>query len=200
MSALSFFRDRLDCSPPGAASRNAFQLLCWKGRLYSKNNLLQLQNKIRQKLQNMYSRNIAELEDKLKLKEQKLGAMHPEVADSLAQLAYVYFVCERYGEAESLFWRAIMIRSQVFGQEDLSVAHLLSELARLYEFQEQFSEAERLYRLAYAIKSSQLSPCHHETLAAARSVVAICRLQGKHIPEAELERLIRVSIQSALVF
>ncbi len=147
----------------------------------------------------MYSRSIIELEDKLHLKEQKLGSMHPDVAESLAQLAHACFVCQRYVEAESLFWRAVMIRSQIFGQEDLGVAHLLAELARLYEIQEQFDEAERLFRLAYAIKSSGLGPGHLETLAAARAVVTVCRRQGKHIPEAELERLIRVSSQSSFV-
>lgn len=140
----------------------------------------------------MYARNIAELEGKIRTQEKSLGQDHPEVADSLSQLAHLYFVFDRHGDAERVLWRAVSICGRCFGDENLSTATFLSDLGYMYERQERWSEAEHVYRLSYAIRCVVLGSTHREALQTARNIVAMCRAQGKHLPERELERLAKI--------
>jgi tetratricopeptide (TPR) repeat protein len=142
----------------------------------------------------MYSRNIVELEDKIRKQEMTLGPDHPDLADSVVRLAHLCFIFNRYAQAESLYWKAVTIRSRVFGHEHLSVSGLLTDLGLLYQIQLQYAEAEHVFRLAYAIKAANFGSSHDEALGAARNVVAVCRAQQKHISETELERMARVAI------
>jgi tetratricopeptide (TPR) repeat protein len=53
----------------------------------------------------------------LAVREQQLGADHPDVANSLNNLAYLYQVQGRYGEAEPLLLRALQIYETYLGSD-----------------------------------------------------------------------------------
>lgn len=142
----------------------------------------------------MYSRDIVELEDKIRIHESKFGEDDPRLVEPLEELAHLHFMFERFYDAERLLWRAVAICGKRFGSEDLSVTPFLSDLGYLYETETRWSEAEHVYRLAYAIKASRLGPSHRESLLLARNVVAACRAQGKRLSERELERLSRIAV------
>lgn len=142
----------------------------------------------------MYSRDIVELEGKIKSYETKFGEDDPLLVDSLEELAHLHFMFERYYDAERLLWRAVAICGKKFGPDDLSMTPFLSDLGYLYETETRWTEAEHVYRLAYAIKASRLGPSHRESLLLARNVVSVCRAQGKRLSERELERLSRIAV------
>jgi tetratricopeptide (TPR) repeat protein len=94
-------------------------------------------------------------ERSLSIKEQQLGADHPDVATSLNNLASFYYFQGRYNEAEPLFGRSLSIREQQLGADHPDVANSLNNLAGLYESQGRYSEAELLYERAV-----NLHECH----------------------------------------
>lgn len=140
----------------------------------------------------MYTRNIAELEGRLRTEEQSFGEDHPRLADSLGQLAHLYFVFQRNADAERALWRAVTIYGKWYGDENLSTAGLLYDLGQLYESESRWTEAEHVYRLAYAIRCVNLGSTHRDSLQTARNIITMCRAQGKKLPERELERLAKI--------
>jgi tetratricopeptide (TPR) repeat protein len=142
----------------------------------------------------MYSRTIVDLEGKIRTQATVMGCDSLQIADSLCQLAHLYFIFSRYPEAERLLWRAIAIRSKWLGQEHLSVAELHVDLGYLLETQDRYADAEEVYRLAYAIRSVSLGHGHHESLQVGRLIVKVMRAQGRIPLDRELERLSKVAV------
>jgi hypothetical protein len=140
----------------------------------------------------MYSRTIVELEGKIRTQEQSLGEDHPQIADTLGQLAHLYFMFDRAEDAERSLWRAITICGKWFGQENLATAGWLHDLGYMYETQNRWSQAEHVYRLAYAIQCVNLGSTHRESMQTARAIISCCRAQGKNVLERELERMAKV--------
>ncbi len=56
---------------------------------------------------------------------------HPEIADTLHNLADLYGAQGKYEQAEPLYQRALAIREQVLGPEHPATAHTLKSLAEL---------------------------------------------------------------------
>jgi tetratricopeptide (TPR) repeat protein len=83
--------------------------------------------------------------------EARLGPNHPEVAERAMALANIYQSQRRYGEAEALYNRALMIRERAFGSTDPEVAGTLDQLAALYRAQGRTRDAEELSARAAAI-------------------------------------------------
>lgn len=142
----------------------------------------------------MYSRNMVELEDRIRRQENHLGDDHPQLLEGLSQLSHLYFVFGRYDDVERLLWRAVTICSKWFGHEHVSLSCLLVDLGYLYEAQERWAEAEHVYRLSYAIKATNFGVTDQESMKVARSVVRVCRAQNKRLPERELEKLAHTAV------
>ena len=71
---------------------------------------------------------------------------HPDVAQSLNNLALLYMAQGRYAEAEPLYKRALAILQKALGPEHPANATSLNNLALLYHAQGRYSEAEPLYQ------------------------------------------------------
>src|SRR6266540_1243440 len=69
----------------------------------------------------------------LELREKALGPDHPDVAQSLHNLAIIHRLKGDYAKAEPLFQRALDIKEKALGPEHPDVAEFLNLLARLYE-------------------------------------------------------------------
>jgi tetratricopeptide (TPR) repeat protein len=69
------------------------------------------------------------------------GPDHPDVAQSLANLAVLYREQGRYADAEPLFRRALAIWEKALGSEHLRVALALNNLALLYTYQDRYADA-----------------------------------------------------------
>jgi tetratricopeptide (TPR) repeat protein len=92
----------------------------------------------------------------LSIREQQLGADHPDVATSLNNLAGLYQAQGRYSEAEPLYGRSLSIREQQLGTNHPDVATSLNNLAELYRVQKRYEKAETLYVRALQIREEQL--------------------------------------------
>ena len=82
---------------------------------------------------------------------QGLAPKHPEVANSLNNLADLYTIQGHYAQAEPLYRQALAILEENFGPEDSEVAYGLSHLAKLSVIQARYAEAEAMHRRAIAI-------------------------------------------------
>jgi tetratricopeptide (TPR) repeat protein len=124
----------------------------------------------------------------LAIYEQQLGAMHPDTATSLNNLATLYSTQSKYVEAEPLYRRALAIREQQLGAMHPDTASSLDNLALLYSTQGKYVEAEPLYRRALAIYEQQLGPMHPDTALSLNNLAALYDTQRMY---AEAEPLYR---------
>ena len=67
----------------------------------------------------------------MKIRQQVLGAEHPDVATSLNNLALLYKSQGRYTEAEPLYIQALDMIKKLLGAEHPDVATSLNNLASL---------------------------------------------------------------------
>jgi tetratricopeptide (TPR) repeat protein len=124
----------------------------------------------------------------LAIREQVLGPEHLDTAQSLYNLARLYYDEGRYAEGEQLYRRALAIREQVLGPEHLDTAQCLNSLALLYWAWGKDSEAEPLYQRALPIREQVLGPEHPDTAHCLNNLALLYVSQGKY---AEAERLHR---------
>ena len=75
-------------------------------------------------------------------------AEHPDVANSLNNLALLHKGKGQYAKAEPLYGRALAIREKTLGSEHPDVATSLNNLAGLHQAKGEYAEAEPLYQRA----------------------------------------------------
>jgi tetratricopeptide (TPR) repeat protein len=120
----------------------------------------------------------------LQIREQQLGADHPDTATSLNNLAALYYSQGRYPEAEPLYRRSLQIREQQLGADHPDTATSLNNLAALYKSQGRYPEAEPLYRRSLQICEQQLGADHPDTAISLNNLAVLYESQGRY-PEAE---------------
>ena len=121
------------------------------------------------------------LEHALKMREQVLGLEHPDLAQSLNDLAVLYNQQQMDKRAEPLHHRALAIRERALGPEHLHVSQSLHNLGSLYYDQEQYTQAESLYRRALAIRE-EVQEQNPLVFAEALMALGACyNVQGKHV-------------------
>ena len=103
---------------------------------------------------------------------------------SLANLADVYQLQERYGEAEPLIKRSLGIYEKVEGPDHHYVGIVLHTLATLYRAQGRYLDAEPLYKRSLAIREKALGPDHPDVGASLNNLAQLYQSQG-HYAEAE---------------
>ena len=86
------------------------------------------------------------------------GPGHPDVAQTLNNLAGLYQAQARYQEAETLYRRSIAIIEKALGSGHPSIASPLNNLAELYRALGHYPQAETLYRRSLAIFEKALGP------------------------------------------
>jgi tetratricopeptide (TPR) repeat protein len=69
----------------------------------------------------------------LEIKEQQLGAQHPDTALCLNNLAALYRAQSKYEQAESLYRRALLIYEHQLGGAHPDTARCINNLAFLYK-------------------------------------------------------------------
>jgi tetratricopeptide (TPR) repeat protein len=90
------------------------------------------------------------------IREQTLGPDHPDVAQSLNNLALLYNNEGRYADAEPLYKRSLAIYEKALGPEHPDVALSLNNLALLYDNQGRYAEALPLVRKTISNKTAAI--------------------------------------------
>jgi len=116
----------------------------------------------------------------LAIRERVLGPDHPDVAESLNDLAALYCHQGKYKEAEPLSQRALAITEKARGPEHPHVAIRLNNLAALYNEEGKYAEAEPIYQRALAIREKTLGPDHPDVATSLSNLGGLYRNQGKY--------------------
>jgi serine/threonine protein phosphatase PrpC len=116
----------------------------------------------------------------LAIRQEVLGAKHPDTAASLHELANCCMSQGKYSEAEPLFVQAKDIRQEVLGAKHSDTAASLHELANYCMSQGKYSEAEPLFVQAKDIRQEVLGAKHPDTAASLHDLVVCYCYQGKY--------------------
>ncbi|EGN94865.1 hypothetical protein SERLA73DRAFT_162897 [Serpula lacrymans var. lacrymans S7.3] len=142
--------------------------------------------------QGRYTESEAIFHQTLRCREQRLGPEHPDTLDSVHNLASAYNSLGRYGEAESLYGRALTGREKLgFGHP--STLETVNNLALVYRSQGKFSEAEMLSERALAGFEKNLGAEHTDTLTMVNNMASVYHSQGKY---REAEALYKRAVTS----
>ncbi|MEM9246131.1 MAG: tetratricopeptide repeat protein [Cyanobacteria bacterium P01_F01_bin.153] len=120
----------------------------------------------------------------LEIREEQLGANHPDTANSLNNLALLYESQRRYSDAEPLLRRSLKISEEQLGVTHPDTAASLNNLALLYESQGRYSKAEPLLRRSLEICEGQLGVNHPNTATSLNNLAGLYGSQGRY-SEAE---------------
>src|ERR1044071_96680 len=127
----------------------------------------------------------------LTIREDALGPAHPDVAQSLNNLAETYRVQGDHTEAEQLYRRAMAIDEKALGPDHPDVATDLSNLAELYRVQGKYPEAESLCKRSLAIYEKVLGSDHPNVAISLNNLAGLYQTQGKY---TEAEQLFKQSL------
>lgn len=111
----------------------------------------------------------------LQIREQALGAEHPEAAADAALLAAILDRQKKYGQAEALYGRALQSLRKCYGPRHPEVAATLNNLAAVYHAQGEGKKAERLYRRVLAQKERLFGPDHLEVATTLNNLAVLYR-------------------------
>ncbi len=115
------------------------------------------------------------LEEALAIRERKLGALAPEIAEVLNSLAVLHGMQGELAEAEPLFRRALEVREKSLGPFAPEVAASLNNLAIVRASLGHPEESEPLFRRGLEIREKVLPPDHPDLAA---NLAAIGALYG----------------------
>ena len=100
-----------------------------------------------------YDRAVVVAQKALQVAEQNVGPDHPDVAQSLDNLASLYDTQGAYAQAEPLYKRSLAILEKALGPDHPHVATNLENLAGLYRATKRSAEAEALEQRAARIRA-----------------------------------------------
>ncbi|TYQ26385.1 tetratricopeptide repeat protein [Pseudanabaena sp. UWO311] len=167
--APSFSQSNSDASERSAALKEAEELY---------------QQVVQFRKQGKYQAAIPPAQRILTILEKALGAEHPDIANSLNDLAGLYVEQGNYPAAEPLYKRSLAILEKALGSEHPDVATSLNNLAGLYVEQGKYPAAELLYKRALAIKEKTLGSEHPNVATGLNNLAGLYFAQGNY-PAAE---------------
>jgi len=119
-------------------------------------------------------------EQSLAFREKVLGPYHPEVAESLNNLAVLYDVQGAYAKAEPFYIRSLDIREKTLGSMHPDIAQSLNNLAGLYYSQGIYARAEPLMVRALDISERALGVMHPEVAESLNNLAVLYETQGAY--------------------
>jgi serine/threonine protein kinase/Tfp pilus assembly protein PilF len=120
----------------------------------------------------------------LAIRRKLLGNEHPDVADSLNNLALALHAQGRLAEAETMYREALAIQKRLWGDRHPSVPDALHNLADVLRAQGKLAEAETLHREILAMRRKRLGNEHPDVANSLNSLAGVLWNQGK-LAEAE---------------
>jgi len=128
----------------------------------------------------------------LAIREQALGANHPDVAQALNNLGLVLQNEGRYDDAESVLKRALAIR-EALGANHPLVAQTLSSLGGVYNSQGRSAQAQGLFERALAIREQAFGADSREVAYSLSAIGNVYRIRGRYAEaEALLQRALAI--------
>ena len=116
----------------------------------------------------------------LEIRQRVQGKEHPDIAQSLNNLAELLSARGDYAAAQPLYERALAIRKKVLGPEHLNTATSLDYLAGLLVKQGDYAAARPLYERALAIRERALGPEHPDIAQSLNNLAGLLVKQGDY--------------------
>ncbi len=117
-----------------------------------------------------------------------LGEDHPDIANSMADLAMVYLGQGRYDEAEPLCLGSLETRRRILGEDHPDTLYSLVGLAIIYAAQGRDEEAEQVSLEALGIARRTLGHEHVRTLQLTNNLAMLYGDQGRFEEAEALQR------------
>jgi tetratricopeptide (TPR) repeat protein len=114
------------------------------------------------------------------VREKSLGSGHPDLGQSLNNLATHYEKLGRHSDSEPLFKRALAIYEKAAGPEHPAVATLLNNLGQVGKVQRRYAEAEPLIRRSLAIREKVLGREHPDVARSLNNLADLYERQGRY--------------------
>ncbi len=130
----------------------------------------------------------------LTIRQCLLEAEHPEVIESLINLAEIYHNQGDYGRAEPLYRQVLAIQERSLSNDHPLLASILRNLGLLHRDLGKWEEAEQFYQRALVIQERTLEPDHLETTTTWDSLGVLYGMQGRY---GESEELLQRALASA---
>jgi serine/threonine protein kinase/tetratricopeptide (TPR) repeat protein len=121
----------------------------------------------------------------LAIRQEQLGADHPDTATSMFELGALYVEQGRLDETEPLYVKALQIRRRVLGAEHPDTLTSMHFLAGLYWDQSQFDKAKPLYIETLQSRRRVLGEEHPDTLESMASLAWLYWTMEERFEEAE---------------
>ncbi|RKH43614.1 CHAT domain-containing protein [Corallococcus sicarius] len=112
------------------------------------------------------------------IRDAAFGKNHPDIADSLNNLARLYHEQGLYERARPLYERARAIRETAFGKDHPEVADSLNNLANLYQDQGLYERAQPLYESALALREAAFGKNHSTVADSLHNLANLYQAQG----------------------
>jgi tetratricopeptide (TPR) repeat protein len=119
------------------------------------------------------------LKQALLLNEQIFGLEHPDVAQSLNDVAQLYHAQGHYEQAESFQERALSMRQRLLKWDHSDIAESRFNLALIYKAQGKYPQAQSLYEQVLAIDEEQAGSEHPRTAHTLNNLAQLYRAWGK---------------------
>jgi tetratricopeptide (TPR) repeat protein len=127
------------------------------------------------------------------LLEKTVGPIHPDLANSLNNLAELYRIQNRGTEAEALHQRILAIRERTLGPNHPDVAKSLNNLALIYHAQKRYAMAETYYRRAISIWEKTPPADPSELAMSLNNLATLYSAEGRY---SEAETFFRRSLMT----
>ncbi len=124
------------------------------------------------------------LERALELRKALYPGDHPDVAESIFELAAWHYDMQDYARAETMYKEALAMRERLFGAEHESIADSLNHLAACVDKLERHTEAQNYYKRALDMRRKLFGNVHEDVAASLNNYATCLRSQGKY-EEAE---------------
>jgi len=125
-----------------------------------------------------YAESEASLTKATTLMRRLLPAPHPDLAESIHNLAHVIADQGRSAEAELLWTEALAMRRKLFGNEHPGVADTLVYLAQMHRMQGRLSEAEATHAAALAMRRRLFGNEHPDVAHSLSHLSSLYWVQG----------------------
>ncbi len=128
------------------------------------------------------------LEQSVALRRSVYGDLHPDVAETLADLAWLLDNLGDYDQAKELYREALETRKTIFGEKHPDVALSLNDLAIVAMTTGDYDEAERLFRESLAMQRELLGNEHEDMPDALNNLAVVLTEKGKFDEAEDLYR------------
>jgi CHAT domain-containing protein len=116
----------------------------------------------------------------LQIRERVLKPDHPDLAQSLSNLAAIYVDKNDFSKAEPLLLRAKTIAEKALGAENPLFTAYIENLANLYTAMDDFTKAEPLYLRALDVREKSLGSQHPLVVSLLQNVAAFYTFRGDY--------------------